>query len=148
MERTRHSTRDVTREATPDMRRGNRGGYDVIRRERKEDERGALVELVRDTPAGAQVYCFTILPGRSRGGHWHQRKEEWFACVQGGATLVLEEDRGKGARVELSLSGDVPEVVRVGPGTRHTFTSAGGATVVACISESFNAADPDTFYPT
>ena len=122
-------------------------GYEVLPRERKADDRGVLIELVRDAPAGAQVYCFTIRPGRSRGGHWHLRKQEWFACVHGAATLVLEPDQGAGGRVELALSADVPEVLRVGPGVRHTFTSAGGALIVACISESFDPADPDTYFP-
>jgi oxalate decarboxylase/phosphoglucose isomerase-like protein (cupin superfamily) len=122
-------------------------GYEVVRREKKEDERGTLVELVRDAPAGAQVYCFTIRPGRSRGGHWHERKEEWFACIQGQATLLLESQRGTGGRAELNLSSDVADVVHVGAGTRHTFFSADGATVIACISESFDPADPDTWFP-
>lgn len=125
----------------------NGAGYEVLRRERREDERGALVELVRDVPGGAQVYCFTIRPGQSRGGHWHERKVEWFACLDGATTLLLEPDRGAGKRVELNLNAETPEVVRVDPGVRHTFTSAGGATIVACISESFDPADPDTFLP-
>ena len=122
-------------------------GYEVLPRERREDQRGTLVELVRDVPGGAQVYCFTIRPGQSRGGHWHTRKTEWFACLQGATTLVLETDQGRGTKVELRLSESEPNVVRVGAGVRHTFNSPDGALVVACISESFNPADPDTFFP-
>jgi UDP-2-acetamido-2,6-beta-L-arabino-hexul-4-ose reductase len=109
------------------------------------DPRGALVEIVRDLPPGAQVYVFTLAPGAIRGGHWHNRKREWFACVSGRATLVLEPESGRGERVALVLD-DASRVVRVEPGTKHTFTSDTGATVLACISESFDPDDPDTFF--
>lgn len=122
-------------------------GYEVLARERKEDQRGTLVELVRDIPGGAQMYCFTIRPGQTRGGHWHRRKREWFACLQGSATLVLETDWGRGERVDIALSEQAAQVVRVDPNVRHTFTSSDGGMIVACISESFDPADPDTYFP-
>jgi dTDP-4-dehydrorhamnose 3,5-epimerase-like enzyme len=122
-------------------------GYEVLVPERKVDPRGTLVELVRDIPGGAQLYCFTIQPGQSRGGHWHRRKREWFSCLSGSSTLTLQGDAGRGERVEVLLSDERPTVVRVDPGVSHTFWSEEGALIVACISESFDPEDPDTFYP-
>lgn len=122
-------------------------GFAVTATVRKSDPRGTLAELIRDLPYGGQLYIFTISSGQSRGGHWHKRKTEWFTCIAGHATLVLEADEGTAAPVEIALPGDFSSVVHVQPGTRHTFTSQEGATIVACISESFDATDPDTFFP-
>jgi UDP-2-acetamido-2,6-beta-L-arabino-hexul-4-ose reductase len=121
-------------------------GFDVIATERRVDARGALAELVRDIPGGAQLYVFTIEPGQTRGGHWHGRKHEWFACVAGEALLVLEHV-GNAASEEVLLDGNFSRVVHVRPQTRHMFSSPRGATIVACISESFDPTDPDTFFP-
>lgn len=120
-------------------------GFTVSSLARKADARGVLVELVRDLPAGAQVYLFTIAPGQTRGGHWHARKAEWFTCIAGHATLMLQT--GVDTPFEIPLTGDFTSVVHVQPGTRHTFTSQNGATVLACISESFDPNDPDTHFP-
>jgi UDP-2-acetamido-2,6-beta-L-arabino-hexul-4-ose reductase len=128
------------------MTSGSDNGFDVIATQRRTDERGALAELVRHIPAGAQLYVFTIEPGQSRGGHWHRRKREWFACVAGEATLVLEPAGGSISEKVL-LRGDFSRVVHVRPETRHTFSSLRGATIVACISETFDPADPDTYFP-
>jgi oxalate decarboxylase/phosphoglucose isomerase-like protein (cupin superfamily) len=120
-------------------------GYSILETDLKADARGQLAELVRDVPGGAQIYAFTINPGQRRGGHWHERKHEWFVCVRGEALLLLETNAGP--RTELRLPGDFSRVVHVEPGTRHTFSSVDGAMIVACISESFDPSDPDTFFP-
>ena len=70
-------------------------GFEKLTRERKQDARGSLFEFLRNVPGGAQIYVFTIEPGQIRGNHWHNRKCEWFACVNGSATLVLRADQGR-----------------------------------------------------
>ena len=120
--------------------------YEVTKLDPKADARGVLAEIVSGLPARAQVYVFTIRPGYTRGHHWHERKTEWFVCVKGEAHIVLELDKGRGERAEFRLTDDLLERVQVNPGVKHTFSSSSGATILACVSESFDPGDPDTYY--
>jgi len=113
----------------------------------KTDVRGSLFEVVRGIPEGAQTYVFSINGGHSRGGHWHRRKIEWFTCVGGECQLLLNGDEGKAPTEKVHLMAGAPVSVKVFPGTKHTFFSEDNvATILACISESFDESDPDTFF--
>jgi UDP-2-acetamido-2,6-beta-L-arabino-hexul-4-ose reductase len=112
----------------------------------REDERGKLFECVRDIPEGAQAYVFTVNRDQERGKHWHRRKTEWFICLSGSCTLMLEGSEGKDPAENVAMHHATPTCVKVLPGTKHTFRSPYGATILAVISESFDSGDPDTFY--
>jgi dTDP-4-dehydrorhamnose 3,5-epimerase-like enzyme len=116
--------------------------------EKKEDERGWLIELFKgsllDDKIKGQVYSFSINPGAKRGNHYHKRKTEWFSILEGRCKLILEQD---GEEEEIILESENPLLVKVLPNVRHTFENENEekAIVIAYIDEEFNPNDPDTF---
>lgn len=63
------------------------------------DERGTLMELVRDDDPMfrkfGQVYMTTAYPGVVKGWHYHKEQIDNFSCVRGMIKLVLFDDRDK-----------------------------------------------------
>src|SRR3989344_6899889 len=95
--------------------------YDIIDLERHSDPRGNLFEILRfkdhKIPGEGYVYCFTINPGQRRGDHYHTKKQEWFSCVSGKATVLVEDKEGN--KKKIILDADKPAVVYCGPYTSH-----------------------------
>ncbi len=116
--------------------------------EKKEDERGWLVELFKgsllDNKIKGQIYSFSINPGAKRGNHYHKRKTEWFSILEGRCKLTLQRDEDK---EEIILDAEDPLLVKVLPNVRHTFENNAEekAIIIAYIDEEFNPDDADTF---
>jgi UDP-2-acetamido-2,6-beta-L-arabino-hexul-4-ose reductase len=109
------------------------------------DTRGTFVEMLK-TPNCGQFSYFTAHPGITRGGHYHHTKSEKFLVIKGQALfrfrhLLTNES------VELSTSGDKPQVVDTIPGWSHDITNMGETEMVVMLwaSENFDRAQPDTF---
>ena len=121
----------------------------LVEREAHADERGMLFELLRfkdeQVPAEGYIYTFSIAPGKRRGDHYHERKHEWFACVAGEVTVLVEEKDGTKHR--FTLRGDAPAILYNAPHTAHTLLNEtdAPAQVVCYGSKPFDPADPDTF---
>lgn len=116
--------------------------------EKKEDQRGWLVEIFKEEISPGQVYLFTSRPSVIRGNHWHDRKTEWFCCLVGKVKLTLE-DKSTGRKEEIILDADKEiQKVFIPAGVIHTVENIGEVEsfVVAYISEKFDPEDPDTFY--
>ncbi len=114
------------------------------------DERGELVEVFRgDTvpmTGRGQVYLTTAFPGRSKGGHYHRRKTEWFCVISGRALVELQDVRTRTSRV-FTLDGLHPAVLKVPAFTIHRIVNPTEQTlwVIAYIDEAYDPGDPDTF---
>lgn len=112
------------------------------------DARGDLFEILRfkdqKVPADGYIYCVTIAPGARRGDHYHEHKLEWFTCVSGEATILIEEQGGAQHKVELSAR--QPKLVFCAPFTAHALLNRGTvpAVIVSYGSKQFDPADPDT----
>ncbi|NNJ92067.1 MAG: SDR family oxidoreductase [Gammaproteobacteria bacterium] len=111
---------------------------------RHEDERGAFVEMLKTRDSG-QFSFFTAHPGITRGGHYHNVKTEKFLVIQGQArfrfrNIVTDEV------VEISTSGDGPEVVETIPGWSHDITNIGDREMIVMLwaNENFDRDRPDT----
>jgi UDP-2-acetamido-2,6-beta-L-arabino-hexul-4-ose reductase len=115
----------------------------------REDARGFLFEVLRPghLPEGAafgQVYVTAALPGQSKGGHWHERKTEWFCAVRGRGLFETRDPRS-GDSDSLLLDAGCPAVVCVPPGVAHRFVNTGSEPLVLVIyaSEPFDPEHPD-----
>lgn len=115
--------------------------------EKKEDSRGWLVEIFKEELPGGQVYYFTSKPGVVRGNHWHNRKEEWFCCLQGKVKITLEEESGIKEEIILDSEKEITKVF-IPKKMIHTVENIGEmeSAVLAFINEKFDPQDPDTFY--
>lgn len=113
------------------------------------DPRGRLFEILRFVddriPAEGQVYTFSLNPGVRRGDHYHLTKREWFTCVHGQVTVLLDDLHGRTEVVELDA--DRPAIIYAAPGTTHALVnrSSGVSVVVSYGSRQHRDDDPDTY---
>jgi len=123
--------------------------YSIIRLESHIDPRGYLFEILRfkdgNIPANGYIYCFAVNPGQTRGGHYHTKKKEWFSCVSGEATVLVEDQDGSKEKIILNTIN--PVVVYCGPYISHTFynETQSPAVIVSYGSKQHNSEDQDTF---
>lgn len=97
----------------------------LIPRKLLADERGWFLKVIEGTEAGlpphtGEVYLTMALPGQSRGGHYHNKAQEWFTVVQGSAVAWLR-DMATGESQEFKLIASEPLTLYVPPGIAHTF---------------------------
>lgn len=122
--------------------------YDVLDLERHVDPRGQLFEILRfkdqNVPGEGQLYTFSIEPGQRRGDHYHEHKREWFTCVYGKATILLNAPDGKRALIELDS--EKPKIVYSAPKTVHTLMNneKSPAVIVSYGSTQHDHENPDT----
>lgn len=113
------------------------------------DPRGRLFEILRFVDDGiegkGQVYTFSLNPGIRRGDHYHHVKREWFTCVHGRVTVLLDDRHGRTQAVVLDA--DRPAIVYAAPGTTHALVNEGSdvAVVVSYGSIQHRDDDPDTY---
>ena len=107
------------------------------------DKRGTFVEMLKTQDSG-QFSFFTVLPGVTRGSHYHHSKTEKFLVVKGTAKvrcrqLITDET------CEVILSSDNPQVMDTVPGWVHDITNVGDteAIVMLWANEIFDQENPD-----
>ncbi len=110
------------------------------------DERGTFVETVKALGQGQFSYS-TTKPGITRGNHFHTRKVERFAVIQGKALIQLRRI-GTDQVINYTLSGDNPAYVDMPVWFTHNITNTGQEDLVTLfwINEFFDPSDPDTFF--
>lgn len=109
------------------------------------DERGEFVELLKTADSGQFSY-FTILPGKTRGGHYHHTKTEKFLVASGDARFDFRNVLTNEA-CSVFASGGMARIVEAAPGWAHSVTNVGTREVVCLVwaNETFDPARPDTF---
>lgn len=112
----------------------------------KKDDRGYLIELVKEK-SGGQAFFSLTKPGVTRGNHFHARKIERF-CVIAGDALIRMRRIGTTEVVEYPVSGNNPGYVDIPLWYTHTITNVGTAdlTTLFWTNELFDPENPDTFY--
>jgi UDP-2-acetamido-2,6-beta-L-arabino-hexul-4-ose reductase len=110
------------------------------------DTRGSFVETVK-TSIGGQFSYSTTHPGITRGEHFHTRKIERFAVIQGKAVIELRRI-GTSDVLHFELDGKNPAFVDMPVWYTHNITNSGTEDLLTLfwINEFFNPADPDTFF--
>lgn len=108
-------------------------------------ESGTFQELVhKDDIEFGQVSLLTVAPGRTRGGHYHTRKHEWFMMLNGECVLIT-----KGVNVNINdrqISMDRRELYPCYPFEKHWIHNTGleTAEMLVFASEVYKESDPDT----
>jgi len=111
-----------------------------------EDDRGVFVETVK-LNSGGQISYSTTKPGITRGNHFHIRKAERFAVIQGKALIQLRKI-GTNEILNFELDGESPTYVDMPIWHTHNITNIGNDELLTIfwINEHFNPEDPDTYY--
>jgi len=119
--------------------------YPVLFTQHKDD-RGSFTEIVR-TDSSGQFSFSTTRPGITRGNHFHTRKAERFAVIQGKARIQIRKT-GSPEIIEYYLDGKEPAFVDMPIWHTHNITNVGTTELLTLfwINEPFNPEDPDTFF--
>ena len=110
------------------------------------DPRGSFVEITRANTPG-QFSFSTTVPGITRGNHFHTRKAERFAVIQGKARIQLRRI-GTQEVINYDLDGTEPAYVDMPIWYTHNITNTGDGELITLfwINEPYDPADPDTFF--
>jgi UDP-2-acetamido-2,6-beta-L-arabino-hexul-4-ose reductase len=110
------------------------------------DNRGSFVEIVRANTSG-QFSFSTTHPDITRGNHFHTRKAERFAVIQGKALIQLRKVDSDEV-INYYLDGDKPSFVDMPIWYTHNIKNIGEEDLITLfwINEPYNAQDPDTYF--
>jgi len=110
------------------------------------DDRGDFVEVMKFHTSG-QVSYSTTKPNITRGNHFHIRKVERFAVIQGKASIKLRKF-GTDTIHEFILDGANPGFVDMPVWYTHNITNIGDGELLTLfwINEEFDPANPDTYF--
>lgn len=111
-----------------------------------KNDTGSFQELTHasDVEFG-QLSLLTVAPRRTRGGHYHTRKREWFCCIHGRCALILTDVKGNQI-TGIQLDSGNREFVPVKPYEVHTVlnpTDEECELLVIC-NEEYDPKDEDT----
>lgn len=110
------------------------------------DPRGVYVEAMKFCSGGQAAFSTTV-PGITRGNHFHTRKVERFAVIQGKASIKLRK-YGTDEVIEYILDGDDPAYVDMPIWFTHNITNIGDGELLTMfwINEFYDPEDPDTYF--
>lgn len=110
------------------------------------DNRGAFVEIMRADTAGQSSFSTTV-PGITRGNHYHTRKVERFAVIQGKASIKLRKIDSDEI-FEYIINGETPAYVDMPIWFTHNITNIGDTELITLfwINEPYNPEDADTYF--
>ena len=110
------------------------------------DDRGAFVETMKLNSGGQISYSSTV-PGVTRGNHYHTRKAERFAVIEGRAKIEIRKI-GSDRIFVFELNGDNPSFVDMPIWYTHNITNTGEGELLTIfwINEHYNSEDSDTHF--
>lgn len=110
------------------------------------DARGTFVEIARANTSG-QFSFSTTHSGITRGNHFHTRKVERFAVIQGKALIQLRKIDTNEV-INYFLDGESPSFVDMPIWYTHNIKNIGEEELVTLfwINEPYNPEDPDTYF--
>jgi UDP-2-acetamido-2,6-beta-L-arabino-hexul-4-ose reductase len=113
---------------------------------RRSDHRGGLIEVVRAHGGQGQTFVSTTRPGITRGEHFHLRKVERFAVVDGRARIALRRMFDHRV-VTFDVDRDEPVIVDMPTLWAHSITNTGDRELLTVFwtSDLFDSDSPDTF---
>jgi dTDP-4-dehydrorhamnose 3,5-epimerase-like enzyme len=126
------------------------GAVRVLEQARFEDARGYLQKILTAAQSGGEaprgeVYVTCAHPGEAKGNHFHRKMGEWFAVVQGEASVELvDPETGRSRSVPLGVSR--PRTVYVPAGLAHAVVNNSNAPIV-CVAWAERDHDPDDVFP-
>jgi UDP-2-acetamido-2,6-beta-L-arabino-hexul-4-ose reductase len=111
----------------------------------RSDQRGRLVETVRNHGSGGQTFVSTTVPGVTRGEHYHLRKIERFVVLEGEATIELRRMFSDEV-ITFAVSGESPSAIDMPTMWSHNITNTGDTTLTTLFwtDSLFDPDNPDT----
>ena len=103
------------------------------------DPRGRLFKAWPRAHSG-EVYVVEILPGTSRGHHFHIHGGEWFVPLLGHCTLIVEDPKNR-QRAVVPLDGIR---ARVEAGHAHALFAQGTEPALVLAVADYNHEDEET----
>jgi len=103
-----------------------------------QDHRGKLIEIFKFPEY--QVYYVTIIPGETRGNHYHKNTEELFCVIEGEGIIVVGEKKH-------IVSGKEPEIIKIPTNQMHSIENTGKTELkmLAWASQPHDPNNPDTY---
>jgi dTDP-4-dehydrorhamnose 3,5-epimerase len=121
-------------------------GIEVLPLHRREDERGWLMELRRESALSAPTRQTNVSFSRKgviRGLHYHERgQNDLFACLEGMARVVVL-DRSTGETFTVDIGDDNPVAVWIPGRHAHGFEALTALLFCYHVTEEYDPADPD-----
>jgi len=110
------------------------------------DNRGSFVEIARAQTSGQFSYSTTV-PGITRGNHFHTRKAERFAVIQGQARIQLRKI-GTTEVINYELDGKEPAFVDMPIWYTHNIKNIGDGELITLfwINEPYDPENADTYF--
>jgi len=113
------------------------------------DHRGEFVEFLKSNKLG-QLSFLSLLPGKTRGNHYHHTKLEKFAVLQGVVKFSFFDLSTK-KRFSFIVKNDKKKrstVVNTIPGSAHNIENIGSKTAILAVwcNEIYNPKNSDTFF--
>ena len=92
------------------------------------DSRGSFIKIINGeeikNPFACEVYITTAKPGQSKGGHFHNRANEWFYLIKGFVELTtVNVDSGE--KEVLLIKENSDELIYMPPRIAHSFKNIG-----------------------
>ncbi len=111
-----------------------------------ENDTGSFQELAHasDVEFG-QLSLLTVAPRRTRGGHYHTCKKEWFCCLHGRCYIVCTDVR-TGKQRSIVLDEHSKEFVIVNPYEAHIILNPHDreCELLIICNEEYDPENPDT----
>lgn len=97
----------------------------IIERNKIEDSRGWFLKVINGLEENlpkhtGEVYLTCATSGEAKGGHYHEKANEWFTLIAGDCELKLV-DVVTGEKLSIFLSADSPKTVFVPNQLAHIF---------------------------
>jgi oxalate decarboxylase/phosphoglucose isomerase-like protein (cupin superfamily) len=111
------------------------------------DERGWVLfpwEMHKAPIDPATIHIVHILPGATRGNHYHPRSFEWLCPLEGDGLLLWRA--GEGGKVEKLRLEARRLCVRIPPGVRHAVTNDGGKELLIVAAREKHEEGDSTVY--
>jgi len=110
------------------------------------DDRGVYVEWAKSLSRGQSSYS-TTKPQITRGNHFHLRKVERFAVIEGNASIKLRK-YGTNEIKEFVLNGNNPAFVDIPIWFVHNITNIGNSNLITLFwtNEFYDPSDADTYF--
>ena len=121
-------------------------GVRLIPLERFEDNRGWLMELMRESALPSPIKQSNLSfsrKGAIRGLHYHERgQSDLFACVKGMVRVVVL-DRESSETFTADIGDDNPAAVFIPGHHAHGYEALTDCLFLYHVTEEYDAADPD-----
>lgn len=100
-----------------------------IKRRKITDSRGWFLKVIDGFEENipnhtGEVYLTNANPGESKGGHYHNKANEWFTLITGNC-LAMFVDIETGEKLSIELSSEIPMTIYVPDHIAHIFVNNG-----------------------